>query len=115
MYWILGATFVFSGALMVALGIPLMRRRVPPNSWFGLRVPATFADEQVWYEANEVSGRDLTRLGIVIVAAALILPLFRISPEAYALIMCAVMLIGVVAMAVRGWRLANRLYRERSR
>jgi hypothetical protein len=42
-------SYGFAGSLFVALGIPLMRRRVPPNGAYGLRVPATCADEQAWY------------------------------------------------------------------
>lgn len=112
---ILGVVFVFSGVLLIALGVPLMNRRVPPNAWWGLRVPATFADEEVWYEANAASGRDAVRFGVVLVIAALVLPLVGVSAEAYALIMCVLTLVGVVAIAVRGWTLANRLHRERNR
>lgn len=41
-------TLVFPalGLLLAALGWPMATRRVPPNRWYGLRVPATFADEQ---------------------------------------------------------------------
>lgn len=115
MILILGAVFVFSGGLLIALGVPLMNRRVPPNAWWGLRIPATFADEEVWYEANAASGRDAVRFGIVLVAGALVLPLLGIGPEAYALIMIVLTLVVVIAMVVRGWTLANRLYRERNR
>lgn len=83
MFLILGGVFVASGALLVALGLPLMRRRVLPNAWWGLRVPATLAAEEVWYEVNAASGRDIVWLGIAIIVAALVLPLLGISPEAY--------------------------------
>src|SRR5690606_335575 len=115
MFLILGGVFVASGALLVALGLPLMRSRVPPNAWWGLRVPATLAAEEVWCEANAASGRDIVWLGIAIIVAALVLPLLGISPEAYLLILCVLALVGVIATLVRGWTLANRLYRERNR
>lgn len=40
-----------------------------PNRWYGLRLPATFADEQVWYDANAVGGRDMMLLGAVLVVS----------------------------------------------
>jgi len=54
--------------VMISIAIPLLLRRVPPNALYGLRVPATFADEWVWYEANARSGRDLLALGAVLMA-----------------------------------------------
>src|SRR5947207_1742144 len=55
--------FASVGLLLMGLSLPLMLRRVKPNYLYGLRVPATFADESVWYEANARSARDLFALG----------------------------------------------------
>ncbi|CAN5649697.1 hypothetical protein BH23GEM6_BH23GEM6_27900 [soil metagenome] len=106
--------FVAVGVVLIAVAIPLLWRRVPPNALYGLRVPATFADEWVWYEANEKSGRDLLVLGILIIVAApvaLLIP--GLTPEYYAAVMTALLLMGVLIAAALGWRRANRLLRER--
>ena len=66
--------FPVLGLLLLALGWPMAARRVRPNRWYGLRVPATFADETVWYDANAVTGRDMMILGAAIVVVALALP-----------------------------------------
>jgi uncharacterized membrane protein len=106
--------FTALGLMLVVLGWPLARRRVGPNRWYGLRVPATFADEQVWYDANAVAGRDLIALGALLVILALTLPTLAGVPErASALICAAVAVAGSLGMSVRGWRLANRLLRQR--
>lgn len=39
-------------ALFVALSIPLLLRKVPPNVVYGYRTRATLGDEELWYEAN---------------------------------------------------------------
>lgn len=111
MLLIVGALFVFSGALMVGLGVPLMQRRVRPNGLYGVRVSATLKDERVWYEANAASGRDLVWLGIALILAALILPLF-LKPEVYALTWAALSVVGTLGMCIRGVRRANQLYRD---
>src|SRR6186997_1123438 len=102
------------GLVFVALAIPLIRRRVPPNSLYGLRVPATFADEGVWYEANARSGRDLLRLGLVLIVLALVLPVTGIAVDVYALAWSAVTVVGTLVVAITGWRRANRLLRSRA-
>jgi MOSC domain-containing protein YiiM len=92
----------------------MARRRIGPNRWYGLRVPATFADEYVWYEANAVAGRDLIALGALLVVLALTLPaLAGVRGSAFAFICAAVAVAGSLVMTVRSWRLANRLLRER--
>jgi uncharacterized membrane protein len=102
------------GVLLVALGWPMATRRVPPNHWYGLRVPATFADERVWYEANALVGRDMMGLGVVLALVALGLPRLASLPDsAYTLVCAGIVGVGSLLLTVRGWRLANRLLRER--
>jgi SdpI/YhfL family protein len=105
--------FLGVGVLSVAVGIPLAKRRVPRNRWYGLRIAATFASEQVWYEANAAMGRDLIALGCVVLLMALGLPLIGLGwPPAYPLTCSLVFGAGAVAAIVRGVRLANRLLRS---
>jgi uncharacterized membrane protein len=106
--------FPILGLVLLALGWPMAARRVRPNRWYGLRVPATFADEKVWYEANAVAGRDMMILGAAIVVVALALPrLPGFSESAYAGVCAGILGVGSLVLAVRGWRLANRLLRAR--
>jgi uncharacterized membrane protein len=106
--------FTAAGALIVCLALPLIQRRVKPNYLYGLRVPATFADEWVWYEANAASGRDLLVLGVALIAAALILPLAPgISLVSYALTVGGLLGSGAIGFAIIGWQRANRLLRLR--
>jgi uncharacterized membrane protein len=104
--------FPMLGLLLVALGYPLARRRVRPNRWYGLRVPATFASERVWFEANAVAGRDLMLLGSAVGIAGLVLPLAGLRDNLVAVGCTAILAVGLLAAALRGLRLANRLYRE---
>jgi uncharacterized membrane protein len=102
------------GALLIALGIPLARRKVRPNPLYGLRIPATFADEHVWYEANALAGRDLIVLGAVLVGTGLLLPvLVRFVGVGPMAVCAAILLGGSIVGLIRGWRFANRLRRSR--
>jgi uncharacterized membrane protein len=110
----LAILFAALGCLLVVIGWPLARRRVGPNRWYGLRVPATFADEAVWYEANAVAGRDLIALGALVIVLALTLPTFAgLRGRTFALTCASVAAAGSLIMSVRAWRLANRLLRQR--
>lgn len=99
--------------VLVAVSIPMLLRRVPPNPVYGLRVPATYADEWVWFEANARFGRDLLLQGVALAVLAVALPGFGLPMEtalpAWCLIAAATSLVTVVV----AWRRANRLLQER--
>lgn len=107
------AAFGFSGLLMIALGLPMARRRVKPNAFYGVRFRDTLADERVWYDVNEVGGRDLVRMGVLQLVGGL--PL-AFAPEAWlapaVLALAAVIVAYALWMTVRGYRLAKRLRAE---
>ena len=107
------AIFTGVGLLLIALAVPLMRRSVPPNGWYGLRVAATFADEWVWYEANAHSGRDLMILGALQMVVAVLPAVLGVPEISYAITNIAFLLAGTVAYALIGIRRANRLLKHR--
>src|SRR5437762_14149503 len=106
--------FAGAGLVFIALAIPLTRRRVKPNALYGLRVPATFADEWVWYEANARSGRDLLWLGVILTVLAVGLPALGLGIAAY-IVWGLVAGSGVIATGIAGWLRANRLLEESKR
>jgi hypothetical protein len=105
MAWQLTA-LVASGLILVAAGVPLTRRIVPPNRWYGVRLRSTLADERIWYAVNERSGRDLIVLGITVVLVAFGVPLVLPdwSPELRVLVVAIVLVIGLVAVTGRAVR-----------
>ena len=100
-------------ALLMVPAVPLIQRRVPPNVLYGLRVPATLADEWVWYEANARSGWELLTLGALLFVLTFALLALPVSHEAQGLIWAAVAVAGALATGILGWVRANRLLRNR--
>lgn len=110
-----GTTWLFVSISLVFIGLslPLVLRRVPPNLGYGLRVPATFKDERVWYDANASTGRELFVLGVALLVFALLPPLFGWRGETHWLAWSALLIVGSLTMLVVGWRRANRMLRQR--
>lgn len=106
--------FAGTGALIGALGIPLWKRKVPPNHLYGLRVAATLNDPVVWYEANARSGLYSMVAGAVIVVTAVILLAMGVEESLSTWINTGVVLVAVLLMCIRSLRLASSLARERS-
>ena len=93
--------FVASGILLIALAIPMTLRKVKPNGWYGVRVPATLGNEQVWYAANAYGGRCLLICGVIWTACSLLFALIPgITADAFSLIMLAMLAVTLIPAVV---------------
>ena len=52
-------------ALLLAMALPLTFRLIPPNRWYGFRIPGRLIDPQRWYEINALGGRSFAVAMIV--------------------------------------------------
>lgn len=107
--------FALIGIVLIGLAVPMILRRVPPNPAYGLRVPATYKDEQVWYDANAASGWDMVWFGVFLVLFGVLPPWFGWSGESHWLAWGVSSGAGALLMAVLGWRRANRMLAARSK
>ena len=94
--------FTAVGLLFIGLGVPLLRGRVRPNSWYGCRTEKTLSDDKVWYAAGRVTGRDLIAAGVAVVAVSVALLIFGrgMNPDHAVLAILFVLMLSVVIMAV---------------
>lgn len=51
--------------LLVALGMPLLLKMVPPNNYFGYRTSQTLASAEVWYSVNWATGLAMICAGLL--------------------------------------------------
>lgn len=96
------------GPVLIVLSIPLIMRWVPPNRFYGLRIPATCGNTSVWYDANALCGRHMLQLGALMVALEFVLPGSMRVP-----VLATIGWVGFIAITALDWRTANRWRRER--
>ena len=102
--------FVGSGLGLIALSIPLIRRRVKPNYWYGFRTRRTLNDPAIWYEVNAYAGKRLLICGIITIVAALILYFIPgLTVDGYALGMLFFALVPLTIGVAQSLRYADRL------
>jgi uncharacterized membrane protein len=102
--------YVILGLLMVVLAVPLIKRKVRPNGFYGFRVPQTLNDPAVWYAVNAHFGRRLLLTGIATTLAAVVLyrvPGLDVDSYAWALLAVFALFFGVGV--VQSWRYMNTL------
>ncbi len=65
----------FCAMITIAISLPLIFRKVPPNYFYGVRTRKTLSDRRIWYEANYRGGLALS----ISSAAFLVLWLFLVA------------------------------------
>lgn len=108
---------LFAGVslLMIGLSVPLIRGWVKPNPWYGLRIPLTLNNPDIWYPANRYAGWLLLIYGLVMLVVSLGLPILlreRATDAAidiYGISLAAVMLLGLVPVIVLSLRYTKAL------
>ncbi|HVU16104.1 MAG TPA: SdpI family protein [Candidatus Didemnitutus sp.] len=61
---------LIAAVLAIAAAVPLIRRKVKMNDWYGVRIPASFASEDAWFDINHYGGRLLLFWGLTIAGTA---------------------------------------------
>lgn len=104
------AIFAGGSLLLSGFSIPMIRNKVPPNLFYGVRIPRTFADEAVWYAVNRFAGKRLLIVGLV--SAALAIGLYfipGITIDSYAWIFSGVFLVLFAIVVIQIWNFIKRL------
>ena len=102
--------YAFLGLLLIGLSIPLLRRKVPPNRWYGFRTPLTLETPDVWYAVNAWAARWLIIAGLVLCVGALLgLLLPAAWLPAYVLLLSTLLIVGVLLILLVGVRYARSL------
>jgi uncharacterized membrane protein len=50
---------VLLAGLIMALSLPLILNKIPPNKWYGVRIPKAFHSDENWYQINQYGGKVL--------------------------------------------------------
>lgn len=72
-------TILLHGLLIFLFCLPLICRKVPMNSAYGIRIAAAFKSEQRWYDVNAYGGRRLASGSVFIMVAGVVG--FFVPPE----------------------------------
>lgn len=107
------AMYVIFGLLLIGLSVPLLLGKIPPNGWYGFRVPSTLYNPDVWYKVNRYAARWMLLSGIItVVAASLLYYSVDLSVDGYAWALLAVFLLSFLPGLALSFRYLRRLTRH---
>lgn len=100
-------THVLAALIMIGVSLPLVKRKIKRNRWYGIRIQEAFKSEERWLAINQYGGRLILRMGIVVAAMAGVgLALQKKYWLGYAFASAFVILIGLFVIAGRVSRYA---------
>ena len=87
-----------TGILLVVLGRRMAKRRLPPNSWAGVRDEIALRSEENWYTMQARCATATIGVGVVLLDSAVLFAIQAVLPERISILFpMAIMLIQTVA------------------
>jgi uncharacterized membrane protein len=100
---------IFAPALLMLIAIPLIRKKIPKNAFYGFRTPKTMAgsDEQ-WYRINREGGIAIFIAGSISLLASIFVPVF-VRDQSQGISICSEILVASMLIAcgietVKHWK-----------
>ncbi|MGA2960724.1 MAG: SdpI family protein [Candidatus Korobacteraceae bacterium] len=91
--------------LTIALSIPMVFGKIPPNRFYGFRTRKTLSNPDIWYRANRHAGIDLIVASLAsLLASALLIPLLTEHEALFASVLVFAMG-ALLATGISLWRL----------
>lgn len=99
---VVASVILIAGVMMFLVSLPLMYRKIPRNSLYGIRIAESFKSEDRWYEINAYGGKLIAQWSWLVVAtgaAGFVVP--EKYGVAYALASVPMVLLAVLVPVVR--------------
>jgi len=110
----MGSVFLLygiGGVLLIAISLPMIYDKIPPNGFYGFRTPRTMSDPNVWYPANRVAGRNLALAGVIVATTALVVFAMQknLQPRTAALTLLIVSMAALIGAVVHSFIALHRI------
>ncbi len=110
----MGSVFLLygiGGVLLIAISLPMIYDKIPPNGFYGFRTRRTMSDPNVWYPANRVAGRNLALAGVIVATTALVVFAMQknLQPRTAALTLLIVSMAALIGAVVHSFIALHRI------
>jgi SdpI/YfhL protein family len=103
-----GASWLFTGLLIIGLAIPLVRGRIGRNGWYGIRLPESFRSDEAWYAINRFGAKRMIAWAIPLIFVGLVSVFLPLQQHArLAMFLGFAPLIFILVPALQAWRFAR--------
>ncbi|MFH1042413.1 MAG: SdpI family protein [bacterium] len=105
---------ILIGLIIIGMSIPLVLKKIPPNHWYGLQVPATLNNKSVWYKVNKSIGKKSLYFGIsIIVVSGYVFSKSLLNTSNYSIAMTLYIYFGAVFVFVSVYKSIKKIEKEK--
>ena len=107
---------IFFCILYIPIGLPLVYRKIKRNYFYGFKIKYTLEDDDIWYEVNELLGKQMVAQGLLFGVIGLVSIFFVKGQNAQLILIViffVILLIGIGYSLVTGTKLMNKLAIEK--
>lgn len=58
---------------MAGLAVPMIKKKISRNKFYGFRTAKTLSNDEIWYKANHFAGKALFAAGVVMIISSFLL------------------------------------------
>ena len=110
---VLLASYLATSAVMVGCGVPLYRRKIGRNNWFGFRTKLTMSENTIWFAANRVAGFWLIVTGIGTAVSAIAVTFVGLNDVLASTLVTGGLMAGITICLVASFTEQRRIAEER--
>jgi uncharacterized membrane protein len=105
-----------TGILFMVIALPMWKKKIKQNIFYGFKMKYTLMDEEIWYEVNSLAGKYLFYTGMVLTLFSLpsILIQSVLFATLYLFILLAVLFTGIGVTTFKGYRLMIQLAEDKN-
>lgn len=63
---ILGLSHIFMALIFIMISIPLVKGKIPMNTWYGVRFNKSYESNENWFKVNKYGGKQLIIWSVVL-------------------------------------------------
>lgn len=105
----LSAVTLGCAALFIGLAIPLVRRKIKMNYFYGVRFKNSFVSDEAWYAINEYGGWQMIYWSIPIIIAGIVILFVDLEANPWVTFMLASSAgVLIIPGVIQSWRFSKR-------
>lgn len=76
---IFGVIYISIGIVLILISIPLVKKKVPMNRFYGFRISKSFVSDENWYQINHYGGKQFIQWSIPLILIGILYFIFPIQ------------------------------------
>jgi nucleoside recognition membrane protein YjiH len=106
---VLSLSSIFVGILIIALCIPLLKKKIRMNRWYGMRFRKSFESNENWYKINSYGAKRMILWSLIIIIIGILTFFLPVDARRSLRLVIAFAPLILIIPAIESWLFAKKL------